>query len=124
MSLHRTPEQEIASDQLDRLEENPDRCAWLSVHAGRHPWVRYSPERQSYEIVEVSGVGNLEVEGCEKGGLLNLFAENPVDEIPLSDATFSPPKPGQSNVFEAVEQGSDCVIYADGNPYSKNEPDA
>lgn len=99
-------EQEIASEQLDALRNNPGRCAWLSVHAGRHPWVRWSEARGAYECVERSQIGNLEVNECSEDDLLNLFAENPVDIKPLST----------TDVWEKVDDGHESVIYADGRP--------
>lgn len=104
--------QGIASDQLDYLRENPGTTAWVSVHTGRHPWVRWNPGTEHYEIAETSGVGGLEIEACGKGALLNLFAENPVDLKPCSEATYSPPEPGSRNVWEAAEEGGENVIYA------------
>ena len=107
----RTEEQEIASDQLDQLRERVDRTAWVSVHAGRHPWVRYEPSIEMYEIAEVSGVGSIEVEAVEKAGLLNLFAENPVEIKPLTKALYSPPEPGRSHIWKAVDVRADEVKY-------------
>jgi hypothetical protein len=46
--LYQTPDQEIASDQLDMLREHPGRCASVSVRAGRHPYVRWNGK--TYEI--------------------------------------------------------------------------
>lgn len=109
-----TPGQEIASDQLDMLREHPERCGWVSNHVGDHPWVRWNQDRGCYEIARTSGTGRLEVEGCDKRALLNLFAENPVHIIPLSEATYSPPEPGESNVWEAAEEDGEHVIHADG----------
>lgn len=100
-------EQEIALDQLAYLRENPDTCAQVSVHVGRHPWVRWNGEQ--YEIAEVSGVGNLEVEPCIADDLLNLFAENPVHVKPRAKATFSPPEPGAANIWDRVEADSEEV---------------
>lgn len=104
-------EQGIASDQLDQLRKRPDRTANISVHAGRHPWVRYNPDIGMYEIAEVSGIGNIEVEACDKDGLINLFAENPVDIKPLTKALYSPPEPGTAHVWKAVDIHADEVNY-------------
>jgi len=108
----KTPEQGIASDQLDSLQEHPERCGWLSVHAGRHPYVRYATDVQRYLIAEISGVGRVEIEAVEKNTLINLFAENPVDVIPVNKATFSSPRPGSRNVWEFAAEGGEHVRYA------------
>lgn len=113
MSIYQqSPEQEIESDQLDQLRENPDRCASISVRAGRHPWVRWNGD--AYEIAEM-GYSRLEVEVCTKDSLLNLLAENPVDIKPLSAAMYSPPDPGEANVWEHVDARDEHehVVYTD-----------
>jgi len=104
-------EQQIASDRLDELQKNPQRTASVSVRAGRHPWVRYEPSIGMYEIAEISGVGNIEVTACTKDELVNLFAENPVDVRPLTKAQYSPPEPGQSHIWKAVDERVDEVTY-------------
>lgn len=106
-----TPEQEIASDRLDELRERVDRTAQVSVHAGRHPWVRYEPPIGMYEIAEISDIGNIEVTACTKDDLLNLFAENPVEVKPLRKALYSPPEPGRAHIWKAVDERVDEVIY-------------
>jgi len=107
----RSEEQQIASDRLDELRENPQRTAQVSVHAGRHPYVRYEPPVEMYEIAEVSGVGNIEVTAVTKDDLLNLFAENPVEIKPLTQALYSPPEPGTSHIWKAVDVLADEVTY-------------
>ena len=104
-------EQEIASDRLDELRERVDRTAQVNVHAGRHPWVRYEPSIELYEIAEVSDIGNVEVTACTKDSLINLFAENPVSIKPLTKALYSPPEPGRSHLWKAVDIRADEVIY-------------
>lgn len=106
-----TTKDEIASDLLDYLRENPDACAQVSVRVGRHPWVRW--DSGNYVIVEQSDIGNLQAESCPKEGLLNLFAENPVELYPASDATYSPPEPGEANVWKSIEEGAEHVRYVD-----------
>jgi len=112
-------EQQIASERLDELQKHPQRTAQVSVHAGRHPWVRYEPPIEMYEIAEISGVGNIEVTACTKDELLNLFAENPVDVKPLRKALYSPPEPGQSHIWKAVDERVDEVMYT--NPEVSDE---
>ena len=113
-AIGRSPEQEIASDQLDMLSENPERCAQVSVHAGRHPYVRWNDDVEAYEIAE-QGFSNLDVQTCTKDALLNLFAENPVDVMPLRKATYSPDEPGMNNVWKAIEvrDERDDIIYTE-----------
>ena len=106
-----TTETDIAADRLDELRKNPQRTASVSVHAGRHPWVRYEPDIGMFEIAEISGVGNIEVTACTEDDLLNLFAENPVDVKPLTQALYSPPEPGTAHVWKAVDERVDEVIY-------------
>jgi len=106
-----TPEQEIASDRLEELRENSARTACVSVRVGRHPYVRYNPEIGLFEIAEVSGVGNIEVEAVEADDLLNLFAENPVDIMPVAKATYSPPEPGTHHLWKAVDERTEEVKY-------------
>lgn len=103
-------ETEIARDHLEYLEENPGVCASLSVHVGRHPYVRWNGE--AYEIAETSDIGRVEVVECDRDDLLNLFAENPVDMIPLSKAEISPPEPGRVSVWEYVDENGENVIRA------------
>lgn len=110
MSITQTPEQKIASDQLDYLRENESVCANISVRAGRHPWVRWNGSM--YEIVEkATRWGALEVTACEKDALLNLFAENPVHIKPAERATCSPPDSGRRNVWEMVDENGEHVTY-------------
>lgn len=107
--------EEIASDQLDNLQENPDRCAWISVHAGRHPWVRWADDQDAYEFVELGHTGTPEVETCSRDALLNLFAENPVEIKPQSAAMFSPPEPGRENLWEYIEARGEHVTYTESH---------
>lgn len=109
----RSEEQEIASDQLDDLADNPDRCASISVRTGRHPWVVYSPTYDTHLIAETGGVGRLEVDTADKAALTDLFAENPVDIIPKTEAMFSPREPGRENVWEYFEARGENVLLAD-----------
>lgn len=106
-----SPEQEIASDQLDDLRERTDWCADISVHAGNHPWVRWNGE--AYEIARTGHLGDLEVETCDKEALLNLFAENPVHIMPARNATYSPSRSGRFNVWEDVDDRHESVTYTD-----------
>jgi len=104
-------ETDIARDRLHELRNHPERTAQVSVHAGRHPWVRYEPSIDHYEIAEISGVGNIEVEAVTEDALLNLFAENPVVVKPMTKALYSPPEPGRSHVWKAVDERVDEVTY-------------
>lgn len=101
--------QEIASDLLDYIAEKDGVCLDVSVHAGRHPYIRKHGDL--YEIVETSGYGRVEVTACDKDALLNLVAENPANVIPDEDATFSPKESGRANIWEYIESGSDEVVY-------------
>jgi len=123
-TCRRDEQQEIASDQLDDLRENPQRCAWLSVHAGRHPYVAYSEEYETYVIVEITDYGAVEIEACTKDSLVNLFAENPVDIMPKSDADFSPMEAGRRNLWEYVEERGENVTVASPELAKGGEDDA
>lgn len=113
--LRRSSEREIASEQLDSLRENSGRCAQVSKHAGEHPYVRWNNNINAYEIATVVGTGVVEVETCTKDALLTLFAENPVNMLPLSKATYSPPEPGTNNIWKAtmVRDDRDDIIYTE-----------
>ena len=116
-----TVEQQIASDRLDELRENPQRTAQVSVHAGRHPWARFEPSIGMFEIAEISDIGNIEVTACAKDDLLNLFAENPVDVKPLTEALYSPPESGRAHVWKAVDERVDEVIYTNPDVESDSQ---
>jgi hypothetical protein len=103
----------IATERLRELRDHPERCANISVRAGRHPWVRYHPGEETYLIVETSGVGRLEVKSCDTDALRGLFAENPVHVRPASTATFSPPESGRNSVWDALAGNGDHVVVAD-----------
>lgn len=109
----KTQEERIAADQLEMLAEKPARCAWVSVHAGRHPWVCYSADLETFLIAETGGTGRLEVDTATRSELLGLFAENPVDIKPKEAAEFSPPESGRANVWEYAAERGENVVYAD-----------
>jgi len=120
--------QKIADDQLKQLKDHPERCAQVSVHTGRHPWVRYHAGVESFLIVDTTKFGALEVEGCSKESLINLFAENPVEILPADEALFSPPEPGRREVWEYIVGGGEEVTttnqvaaHVRGQAFSKAE---
>jgi len=93
----------IAGDLLDQLREHPERTAHLSVRVGRHPYVRWNPDVGAYEIAERGHTG-LEVEQTTKAALMHLFAENPVHLKPVAAATYASGRPGEANVWTAVDE--------------------
>lgn len=108
--------QKIASEQLDQIRVHPEWYAHVSRHAGRYPEVRWSENREMYEIAETTKWGAVEVEECIKDDLLNLFAENPVEIRPLGEAMYSPKTGGKANLWHHVATGHENVTYVDGRP--------
>lgn len=100
----------IAGDLLDHLREHPARTAQVSVRVARHPYVRWNPDVGAYEIAERGHTG-LEVEQTTKAALLHLFAENPVHLKPVATATYSTERPGEANVWTAVDERHTDVTY-------------
>jgi hypothetical protein len=114
---------EIAADRLDELRANPGRTAQVSVRVGRHPYVRYNAERECFESTTVTGVGYVEVETCDEQELLSLFVANPVVVKPIDEATYSPPKPGESLLWQAVDDDVENVTYVDSDGGNEDDTD-
>jgi hypothetical protein len=70
---------QIALDMLEYLRDNPNVCAWLSIHAGNHPYVRWSDDAEAYLHVRTKGYGEIEVQKISGASLTDTFAENPID---------------------------------------------
>jgi hypothetical protein len=114
---------EIAADRLDELRANPGRTVQVSIRVGKHPYVRYNTERECFEMATVSGVGYVEVETCDEAELQELFINNPVVVKPIAEATYSPPKPGESVLWQAVDDDVENVTHVDSNGDSEDETD-
>lgn len=101
---------EIAMDQLEYLREKDGVCAQVSISAGCHPWYRWNGE--AYEVAETMGYGKLEVDVVHGSTINHIFAENPVEIMPVEEATFSTPEPGRANVWDRVEaDGEEVTIF-------------
>lgn len=102
---------EIAMDQMEYLREKDGVCAQVSIAAGQHPWVRWNGEK--YEVAEVMGYGTLEVDVVSGESLINIFTDNPVEMMPVEEATFSPEEPGRANVWDRVDaDGEEVTVFA------------
>lgn len=99
---------QIALDQLEYIRKHPGVCAQVSVRAGMHPYYRWNGD--AYERAEPVGYGELEVQTVSGSTLAPLFAENPVELMPVQEAEYSPEEPGKANVWESVDAGGDGVI--------------
>jgi len=92
----------IANDMLRYLRNNRDVCAWLSIHAGHHPYVRWDGDH--YVVAENMGYGEVEVQYVSGQSLINKFAENPIDLIPVEKPTDGNGDPLWDVVDENGEQ--------------------
>ena len=94
---------EIAIDMLEYLRENPQVCAWLSIHVGNHPYVRWDGDQ--YLVAENVGYGEIEVQQVSGESLTETFAENPIDLIPLQEATDN----SGNELWKRVKENDDKV---------------
>lgn len=103
-----TSRNDIARHYVEYLREHPDVCAWLSVRAGMHPYVRFDPERDAWLVVESVGFGELEVEiHDDADAFLGLLASNPVDLVPVAEAESH--GPGET-VWDQLDSGEKVTV--------------
>ena len=92
---------QIALDQLRYLRENTGVCAQVSIRAGNHPYFRWSGG--TYERAEPDRWGKLEVETVSGEALAPLFADNPVELMPVQEPEYSPEEPGTKKLWKSVD---------------------
>lgn len=95
---------EIAVDMLKYLRENEHVCAWLSIHTGNHPYIRWDGDQ--YLMAENVGYGEIEVQAVSGETLTPLFADNPIDLIPLQEATDG----NGDQIWKRVKENDEGVI--------------
>jgi len=99
---------EIARHYLDYLREHPDACGWISIRAGRHPYLRYDTDREGWLLVENAGFGEVEAEVYDDAErLLPMLASNPVDLLPAGEATSHGPA---ETVWDQLDSGEKATV--------------
>lgn len=83
-SSGRVTHESIAADLAEYVREHPGVCADVSVSAGNHPWVRFTDDE--WRLARYGHMDRVEGAVLDEEDVIELFAVNPVNIIPTSEA--------------------------------------